>query len=93
MPAKITLQGAPCTIEKLSNGNIRVVQGPWQFNAMVGPETDGQVWYEVHPCQRQQYDVLNTQRPAQEQAMPAGYDPDARPWWSLGAGERAGLRD
>ena len=93
MPAKIILQGEPCTIEKLGNGNIRVTQGGWQFNPLIGPGTQGEVWYEVHPCQRQQYDVLNTQLPAQEQEMPPGFNVDDKPWWSLGAGERAGLRD
>ncbi len=48
--------------------------------------------YEVHPCQRNQFDLLNLKLPAEERATEE-FHPDKRPWWSLTAGERAGLRE
>lgn len=51
------------------------------------------VIYVVHPCQRNQYERLNGLLPPEEQTMPATATPEARPWWSLPAGERANLRE
>lgn len=79
-------------IERLPSGTIRVAHVSPQINAMHGPGTGGRVWYDVYPCQQKQYEWLNSQLPEQERAAEP-YDPAKRPWWSLGAGERASLKE
>jgi hypothetical protein len=92
MPATIQLHGSVCTIEKLPTGNIRVT-GPSPQTLLHGAATAGEIMYEVHPCQQRQYEELDAQLPAAERGTPAGCKPGQKPWWSLSAGERAGLRE
>ena len=93
MPATAEVDGTICKIEKQKDGTIRVGYISPQINPMHGSGTGGEMMYIVHPCQRNQYERLNSLLPPNEQAMPPGVQPDQRPWWSLPAGERANLRE
>lgn len=90
MPATVTIDGIPATVEKLPSGCIRVSHRQAQINPMNGLDTGAAVVYEIHQCQRHQHQFFNALLPPAEQAMPL--DPP-RPWWSLGAGERATLKE
>lgn len=93
MLVPVIIEGVASTIEKLPNGLIRVRQ-PWpQINAMHGSETGGEHSYDVHPCQHHQYEFLNGQLPPSDRLSAQDLTAVPRPWWSLGAGERAGLRE
>jgi len=92
MPATVKIEDQTCTIEMLPSGNIRVTAPSPQFNAMNGPGTVGEVSYEVHPCQRHQFDFLHAQLPINERTAQRK-EGDPKPWWSLSAGERAGLKE
>lgn len=92
MATTVSIDGISHSIEKLATGVIRVSHPVPQLNPMHGPATGGECWYDVHPCQRHQYEFWNAQLPVQEQAIPEGMA-EARPWWSLPAGERANLRE
>jgi len=93
MPAQVTIDGVACTIERLSNGLIRVSHVWPQINATHGPDTGGACTYHVHPCQRHQYEHLNAALPPAERNADPTAAAESRPWWSFGAGERAGLRE
>src|SRR5215510_2256265 len=88
MATRASIDGVKGTIERLSDGQIRVEYVSPQFNSMHGPGTDGDCSYLVHPCQRHQYEALNAQLPPQERTALVQLGPDERPWWSLSAGER-----
>jgi len=93
MPATAVIDSIECHLEKLADGRIKVSYASPAVNAMQGANTGGTVMYLVHPCQRNQYHSLNVKLPPEEQATPANVDLEARPWWSLSAGERASLRE
>jgi hypothetical protein len=95
MPTTVNIDGVSCTIQKLPDQTIQVSFAGAQFNSMHGPDTDGNCSYRVHPCQRNQYEFLNAQlNPAERETLSAkeGAAPE-RPWWSMGTGERAGVRE
>lgn len=92
MPAEVMIDDMPATISMLPNGCIEVMHPTGAFNALHGAGTGGMVVYQVHPCQRHQYEHLNAQLPPQERG-PQRREGDARPWWSSAAGERAGLKE
>jgi hypothetical protein len=97
MPATVKVDGCQWRIEKVAGPEsaIRVQHGGGQHSPMHGPGTSGEHEFLVYPCQRHQYEFLNSQLPPAERAniapeqQPAG----ERPWWSFGAGERASLRE
>ena len=93
MATRVSIDGVKCTIEKLADGFIKVEYASPQFNSMHGPGTNGSCSYLVHPCQRHQYEALNAHLPPQERTAVVQLGPDERPWWSLGAGERANLKE
>lgn len=93
MPTQVNYEGIACTIEKMPSGIIRVVHPQPQMNAMHGPDTCGAYSFDVHPCQRHQYDFWNGQLPPVERAALPNPPIEERPWWSSGAGERATLRE
>ena len=95
MPSKVRVDEYEWTIQLMPGGVIRVQHGGGQHNAMHGPGTSGEHEFLVYPCQRHQYEFLNSQLPPAERAAAIAADqpPAERPWWSFGAGERAGLRD
>jgi hypothetical protein len=93
MATQVTLDGVTCSIQKLPDGLIKVEHASTQFNALHGAGTGGQVSFVVHPCQRHQYEVLNGHLPPQERTAVVQLGPGERPWWSLGAGERANLKE
>ena len=93
MPANVEVDGIKCRIEKLKDATICVRYDSQQCNPVQGPGTGGEMMYIVHPCQRNQYERLNSSLPSSEQAMPSDFQADQRPWWSLPAGERANLRE
>lgn len=93
MPATAEVDGIKCQIEKLKDGTLRIQCDSRPFSPMHGPGTGGETMFIIHPCQRHQYERLNAMLPPHEQGMPPDVQPDARPWWSLSAGERANLRE
>lgn len=93
MPAQLTIDGVVHTLEKLDSGYIRVSYVSPQFNPMHGPGTAGEMYFLVHPCQRNQYEYFNSSLPASERALPSGVSIDDRPWWSAGAGQGESLRE
>ncbi len=77
----VTVESVAYTICRLDNGNIRVMHPGAQRGPMQGPDTDGVVLFEVHPCQTRWYAYWNGFLP------PAGEPPSpgrggAVPWWS-----------
>ena len=94
MPSRIKIESTECIIQKLPTGEILVTHVGQQMNAMHGKDTGGEFSYRVHPCQRNQYDFLLSQLPPAERAeLEAINASSERPWWSSGAGERAGMRE
>jgi len=93
MPTKAVVDGTPCELTKLANGVIRVEYPTPQVNSMHGLGTGGMMSYEVHPCQQRQYSELNAQISPHDLVTSPQDLSDQRPWWSLSAGERAGLKD
>src|SRR5688572_7142274 len=87
MSTHATIDGVPCTLERLSDGSIRVTHESRQVNAMHGAGTAGVVSYIVHPAQRNQYDFVNALLPGDQQIPPPGPN-DPRPWWSFAGATR-----
>ena len=79
--ATATIEGVACTLEKLSDGSIRVTHESQQINPMHGRATAGDVMYVVHPAQRQHFEFLNNLLPKEMRAVPSATI-DNRPWWS-----------
>jgi hypothetical protein len=92
MPITTTIDGVPCTLEKLPDGAIRVSHESHPVNPMHGPGTGGEVWYLVHPVQRNQYEHLNSLLPPDERGRPARSG-EERPWWSYVPGKKGQDRD
>ncbi len=87
MTMQATIDGVRCTLERLSDGSIRVTHESEQVNAMHGAGTAGVVSYIVHPAQRNQYEFVNNLLPADQQVAPPGPN-DPRPWWSFAGAAR-----
>jgi hypothetical protein len=81
MSAQVTTDGVEHQIEKRSDGVIRVSHSGGQFNALNGPDTGGEHFYLVHPCQRQQYEFWNQQLPPLERASPDAVAGAVRAGW------------
>lgn len=79
--APATIDGVACTLEKLTDGSIRVTHESQQVNAMHGKATAGEVMYVVHPAQRQHFELLNNLLPVEMRAVPNS-TLENRPWWS-----------
>ena len=87
MSTQVTIDGIRCSLERLSDGSIRVTHESQQVNAMHGTGTAGVESYIVHPAQRNQYDFVNNLLPADQQIAPPEPS-DSRPWWSFAGAAR-----
>lgn len=83
MPAEVTIDDVRYTVTKLDSGNILVEFPNGQYNPMHGPGTDGTHAFEVHPCQRHQYEFWREQLPEEERSGGGPGKDGAAPPWSL----------
>ena len=93
MSMTVTIDGVPCEVARMDDGRIRVRHESVAINAMHGTATGGVVEYFVHPCQQSQFEAINSLLPADQQLSPEAAAANPKPWWSLSAGERGGLRE
>lgn len=92
MSVQVTVDGVACTIERLANGNIQVCYRSPRVGALQASSSGGEVCYQVHPCQRNQYEFWSSHLPANERSAPAAAG-EQRPWWSSTGGQRAELNE
>lgn len=86
MPASVEVDGVECRVERLADGSIRISHEHPQSNPMQGLGTDYPHVYQVHPCQRHQFEFWNRQLPPAERAAIEPVKESDRPWWSSASG-------
>ncbi len=81
-PVTVTVDSVAFTIRRLDNGNIRVTHAGTQSHPMRGPDTEGVVLFEVHPCQTRWFAYWNGLLAPAEQIPTGPGRGGATPWWS-----------